>query len=371
MNIVVINAFSALAGGGVTYLKNTLKYVPSDLNILILVSPKNYDIFLPNANDRIKLVNIEIVAKSIFHRIWWEKTKLAGFLKKHKADIYFAPGGIVNIAMHEGCKSYTTFQNMLPFAEIERKRYPMGYTRFRLWLLKRVFLNSFKKADKVIFISEYARNVIKTYIPDIEVKSSVIPHGIDEMFFQEPNAEVIEKSDFYLYVSIVDVYKAQLELVHAWKNLVDKGFVKKLYFVGGEYKPYANKVRRLISDYGLGDVVILIGKIPYDELNKLYGKARGLVFASSCENCPNILLESMASGKMIFCSDYQPMPEFAGDSVIYFDPYDPQELADKILKAEKEADYAEYGRKAFDMAKKYEIKDAVEKTYGFLNGLYS
>jgi glycosyltransferase involved in cell wall biosynthesis len=44
------------------------------------------------------------------------------------------------------------------------------------------------------------------------------------------------------------------------------------------------------------------------------------VFASSCENMPNILLEAMSAGLPIACSDRGPMPEILGEGGCYFDP---------------------------------------------------
>jgi glycosyltransferase involved in cell wall biosynthesis len=47
-----------------------------------------------------------------------------------------------------------------------------------------------------------------------------------------------------------------------------------------------------------------------------------LLFASSCENMPNTLLEYMSVKKPIICSNRGPMPEVLGDWDYYFDPED-------------------------------------------------
>jgi glycosyltransferase involved in cell wall biosynthesis len=53
-----------------------------------------------------------------------------------------------------------------------------------------------------------------------------------------------------------------------------------------------------------------------------YQRADAGVFASSCENMPNILLEMMAAGLPIACSSRGVMPEVFGDSGPTFDPED-------------------------------------------------
>ena len=52
------------------------------------------------------------------------------------------------------------------------------------------------------------------------------------------------------------------------------------------------------------------------------------------KNCPNILLEAMASGKAILCSNFNPMPEFGGKAVEYFDPSNIHDIAEKIKSFE-------------------------------------
>ena len=83
----------------------------------------------------------------------------------------------------------------------------------------------------------------------------------------------------------------------------------------------------------------------YKEIHQRYIEADVSVFASSCENMPNILIESMAAGLPIACSNRGPMPEMLGEAGVYFDPEDPASIADAVrqlaanpeLRAEKAA----------------------------------
>ena len=107
---------------------------------------------------------------------------------------------------------------------------------------------------------------------------------------------------------------------------------EKLLLVGPSDTAYADKVRRRIAVLGLQDEVTLTGNVARELLPAVYGRAIANIFASSCENCPNCLLEALAAGRPLLCSDYQPMPELAGSAPLYFDPYSPQTLAHQFCR---------------------------------------
>jgi len=72
------------------------------------------------------------------------------------------------------------------------------------------------------------------------------------------------------------------------------------------------------------------GPIPFTELHHAYAEADLGIFASSCENQPIILLESMAAGLPLACSNRGPMPEVLGDAGVNFDPENPESIAEAI-----------------------------------------
>ena len=373
MKLLVINALSALRGGGQTYLINFLDHLPAgDYKVLLLVSSKNRDVFEKYISDRVSLHEAVWASKSIIHRTLWECLILPSFLTKQKADLYYAPGGIMTTKMPKGVTGVTALRNMLPFDERERKRFPLvSYIRFKLWLLHYVFLTSYKMADKVVFISEYSKSVVKDYIPNIDEKSVVTPHGLNSLFLNSQESyelpEYLTENKFYLYVSILDVYKAQKEIIEAWKILSDAGFAYPLVLVGPKYNEYGEEVVAMIDELGLQGKVIYLGKVDYEKLPGLYKSARALLFASSCECCPNILLEKLAAGKPVLCSNIEPMPEFGEDAVVYFDPYDPDTLVEQIKAMEEDQEKMKrLAEKAGKQALKFDWDQTVKKTVDFL-----
>jgi glycosyltransferase involved in cell wall biosynthesis len=120
----------------------------------------------------------------------------------------------------------------------------------------------------------------------------------------------------------------------------------------------------------LGEEVLLLGDIPYHELPAYYQHAKLNIFASSCENCPNILLEALASGRPLLSSSYPPMPDFAGEAAIYFDPYEPENLADKLsLILDDGALQQRMGRLALNKSREFDLQESAARTWQALRGL--
>ena len=373
MKLLAINTLSALRGGGQTYIINFLTHLPKEeFKILLIVNSQNIDIFEKYTSEKTKLYEAVWASKSILHRIFWEQFILPSFLTNYKVDVYYAPGGIMITQMPMGTISVTALRNMLPFDERERKRFPLlSYIRFKLWLLRYVFLKSYKMADNVIFISEYSKSVVKQYIPNINNKSIVIPHGLNSLFLNSKEKytlpSYLEENKFYLYVSILDVYKAQKEIIEAWSILQKEKFEYPLVLVGPKYNEYGEEVIAMIDKLKLQKKVFYLGKVDYEKLPGLYKSSRALIFGSSCECCPNILLEKLASGKLILCSNIEPMPEFGEDAVVYFDPYKPNTLVSKLKSIEKNDNQMEkFAKKAKLQALKFNWEKTIKETVQFL-----
>lgn len=63
-----------------------------------------------------------------------------------------------------------------------------------------------------------------------------------------------------------------------------------------------------------------------------YSDRMFFIFASSCENLPNTLVEAMAAGLPIACSDRGPMPEVLQKGGVYFNPEDSVSIFEALKK---------------------------------------
>ena len=333
---VLVNGFSARLGGGQTYLLNLLRRVPQHAGWKIfLLCPDGLD--LTGLPENVERVKSGLKLDNPFRRAIWERFNLGKLAGRLEADLLFSPGGLLPPgSLPTGLKTVVTFQNMLPFDMAQRKRYPLGYRRLRDWLLERGLSSAMRKADLVIFISRFAQEFIQAKLGYLAGRSVVIPHGIDPRFFPRVDNPVRlpagVPAEYFLYVSFIDHYKSQIEVVRAFAQVRQQSRTPAtLLLVGAENPPYGEALRREIDSLKLGEAVKVMGNLPHHDLPALYQHARINLFASCTENCPNILLEMMASGRPALVSDHGPMPEFGGQTVSYFDPENVEPLVERWM----------------------------------------
>jgi glycosyltransferase involved in cell wall biosynthesis len=218
-------------------------------------------------------------------------------------------------------------QNMLPFSPVERARYGRNWMRFRLKILQYAQANTFRRATGMIFLTQWAKLGIESYLRTSYPQFRIVPHGISERFHrprpqQRPVSQLTAAAPFrWLYVSIVAPYKHQWAVAAAAAELRRRGQQIAVDFVGPAHPPSLLHLKRAIAELDpAGDFLYYHGPVSYQRLHDFYHSADGFVFATSCENLPNILIEAMSASLPIACSRSGPMPEVLGDAGLYFDP---------------------------------------------------
>lgn len=306
-------------------------------------------------------------------RLLWQKRMLPSELIKTGCNILFSPGGM----LPGKCPvtSVTMSQNMLPFEPAEARLFgAMHPMRLKMSLLRIGQSRSLKSADGVIFLSDYARTRLCSSLGLDAQRTALIPHGIEERFFCAPRPAreaadcSVAKPFHLLYVSILMPYKHQLEVGRAVARLRDSGISASVEFAGdlwGDYGKAVEKEFRRIDPHQ--SFLKLLGPVPFEQLHALYAEADAFVFASSCENLPNILIEAMASGLPILSSNRGPMPEVLGDAGWYFDPYSETSIADAIVAAIDDPESRQQrAMRAFEAAKQYSWARCASDTFDFI-----
>lgn len=389
--ILGIDASNLSAGGGVTYLRQLLAHVDMASGfdqILVFGKPQLDDEMASLWGEPVRLISQVELATNVWRSLSasaipayvanvlrtqrWRNKALPRLLEEYKVDVLLSPGGLIPYKWPHTTRVVTMSRNMLPFQSKETARYGISFQRLRLSLIKRNQLIGFHRADGVIFLSRHAQGTITSLLPEVATKSTIIPNGVDSSFRRSQTVRE-EKKDTktLLYVSTIDSYKHQWNVVEAVARLIAIGYKNvRLQLVGWLYKPSARRLQKTISRLNMEHAVRLSGPVASSELPKIYHNASIFIFASSCENCPITLLEAMASGLPIACSDRSPMPEFAKDGACYFDPENPASIASTVEKMLKDDRLRlEKAQRAYELSTTYTWERCARETFTFLKDI--
>jgi glycosyltransferase involved in cell wall biosynthesis len=369
--IIGVDGTNIRAGGGITHLVHLLGAAkPHDHGIerIVVWGPRGTVELLPE-RPWLETVHVPKLDGSMVSRLGWQRFVLPG-LAARTCDVLFVPGGNAGRA---ALPIVTMSRNMLPFEWPELRRYGLSPTALRLLLLRFGQALTFRNAEGLIFLTEYAREAVSERVR-IPGRIAVIPHGVEEAFRHEPPvarslADCSEARPLRaLYVSIVNMYKHQWHVAEAFARVHSRNLPITLDMVGPSHKAALPRLQEALARLDPdGKFLHYRGPVPHRELPAVYHGCELFVFASSCENMPNILLEAMASGLPIACSNRGPMPEVLGDAGLYFDPERPGEI-EQALEAlvRNPALRADLARRARARALEYSWERCARETLAFI-----
>ena len=320
--------------------------------------------------DWLHKVHEPLLDRSMLFRLFWQRFRLKKLAQQAGCDVLYVLSG----SDASGFRPMVTIsQNLLPFQWREMLRFGWSLYTLKFLLLRWTQSSSFHKADGLIFLTQFARNTVLKVTGPLRGKNVIIPHGINPRFFQPPRTQRLTKEfDLaqpcrVLYVSVIDVYKHQWQVAIAVNKLRLAGIPILLELIGPPARSISKLKQTIKKIDSEGEFIKYRGAVPHEELHKFYKAADIALFASSCENMPNILLEGMAAGLPMACSSMGPMPEVLGDAGVYFNPEDPSDIARALIRLIGSSDLrAKLANAAFLRAQQYTWKQSADKTFDFL-----
>jgi len=310
--------------------------------------------------------------KSLLRQIWWQYHCLPKEAYRAHCDVLYSTDAATVCRFRP---MVVMSQDMLSYEPGLMRHF--GYTRARLRLLAILYLQNraFRHAYGVIFLTRYAARVIQQSCGPLR-RIVYIPHGIADRFIMvQATRDWPANSDRpirCLYVSNAALHKHQWVVVEAIAALRKRGHNLTLSLVGGgSGRAQALLERQIaISDPGKA-FVDQKDFVPQENLLATLAKAHLFIFASSCENMPNTLLEAMAVGLPIACSNRGPMPEVLEDGGVYFDPEVPESIADAIEKIiTNEELRVSIARRAKELSEQYSWERCADETFSFIVEAY-
>lgn len=272
--------------------------------------------------------NPQHLERSLAKQLWWQATLLSKMLKQANCDVLFTADASTLCRFRP---MVVLSQDMLSYEPGVMRYFGFGYERLRLLAILWLQNTAFRRAAGVIFLTQYTGSLIQKSCGSLQ-RVAYIPHGVSDKFRStqplRPWPLTNDRPIRLLYISPVLQYKHQWQVVKAVGLLRKFGYNLNLTLLGGGSGAAQRQLNAQVAESDPEkQFVKQVGSIPYDAIPGYLADTDIFIFASSCENMPVTLLEAMASGLPIACSDRGPMPEVLEDAGEFFDPEDPESIA--------------------------------------------
>ncbi len=256
-----------------------------------------------------------------------QQAALSDIATQLQPDIYHSPYYLMPTL--DGIPTVLTMHDCIPLMQ------PGESSLQARTLFRTCAARALKASTTVIAVSETTRKDSLRFFPEAEGKFITIPHGVHSRFTPQPEAAIEAITIKYgltrpylLYLGSNRPHKniATLLIGYARAKPLLKGHGLVIAGYGSEA---TRQERAILRRERLAANVSWIGSVVEDDLPALLSSASMLVFPSLYEGFGLPVLEAMATGTPVVCSNTPSLQELGADAVTYFDPKD----ADSITQA--------------------------------------
>ncbi len=344
---IFINALSASAGGGLTYVRNVLPRLAGGDRVrttLLVGGILRGEI---SESAQVKVLN-ESLPDGSGRRFWYEQRRLPIMIRNSGADVLLSTG---NFALYRSPVPQILLSRNALYTSADFLRDVGQRGDYRLWIdteIKGALARwSVKVADCTVAPSATFAGELRDWTGK-EVMS--IHHGFDhEAFFRQraPLGEDVQRrlaaaqgAVRVLFVSHYNYYRNFETLIRAIaivKRMLRPRDVRLILTckLSSKDNPgiyQADRAADLVRQLNLREEVVELGAVPYAALHHLYQSCDLYATPAYAETFAHPLVEAMASGLPVIASDLAAHREICGDAAQYFPRFEPDILAQRIMQ---------------------------------------
>jgi glycosyltransferase involved in cell wall biosynthesis len=263
--------------------------------------------------------------------VGWHQAVLPFLCRSRAYDVLFLPAANRRLPLWVPCPTVGTVHDFSGI-HVEEK-----YDPARMFFIKRVTPGLIRRLDMVLTVSESSKRDIVDVCGIPRNRVVVTPNGVDlDTYFPRDREEALvllrSKYDlrvpYILYVSRIEhPGKNHVRLIHAFESLKARTGIPHQLLLAGSQWSRAEEVYQRATQSSHAKDITFIGFVEGADLPWLYCGADLFAFPSLYEGFGMPILEAMACGTAVVCSNLSSMPEVAGDAALLFDPYNEESIS--------------------------------------------
>jgi len=271
-------------------------------------------------------------------------------------DIYWQP----NFIPTESIKMKHLITTVHDFSFILYKEF---HPKERIEFFENNFFKNIYKSDIIIAVSKFSKKEILDRLEFPESKVKVIYNGVNHDVFKiydDMSLPFGLPKKFIFSVGSIEPRKNLRGLLAAYNSL-DEKYKKEYNLVLAGFKGWQNnEIMEIINNNK--EYIHYLGYISDIELAKTYNLASLFIYPSFYEGFGLPPLEAMACGTPVITSNVSSLPEVCGDAAIYCDPYNTNDIKEKIqLVLEDETLKKHLSKSGLKQASKYNWKKSAKE----------
>jgi glycosyltransferase involved in cell wall biosynthesis len=268
---------------------------------------------------------------------YWYDVRIPSLLKRIKADVFFSPDG--------QCSLTTKVPQCIAVHDLGFLHLPASYKTSHQAYLRHFAPKFIRKAKTVLTVSQFSKaDIIQHYhTPDNKIK--VVYNGVKEIFqplnFETQMAvkdQYTNGTDYFLYAGAIHPRKNLVNLLKAFSIFKRRLHSSFKLVLAGRLAWKNNEFLELLKTYKYKDDVILTGYLAEAELTKLMASAYAFVYPSLFEGFGVPVIEAMKCRVPVLTSKNSAMEEITEGAALYFDPQNPAEIGEKLMRIYKDED---------------------------------
>jgi glycosyltransferase involved in cell wall biosynthesis len=236
--------------------------------------------------------------------------------------------------------SWAAIPSVITFYDLQHKFFPQFFSQDELARRNKIYLQSATMASRIIAISHHTKKSLVEYCGIDDEKIDVVHIGPGPGYMPNPLESTLTAirskynldRPFMLYPAATWPHKNHPALLQALRILKHECHFDGQLVLTGIAVTSFDALAQKAAELGVGDNLKIIGYVPSGDLPFLYNLAELMVFPSLFEGFGIPVVEAMASGCPVVCSNTTSLPEVIGDAGVMFDPTSPGDIARAIAK---------------------------------------
>jgi len=227
------------------------------------------------------------------------------------------------------------FRRVVTVHDLIYARFPEAHAGIRDKGMRVLVPQAVRRSHRVIVDSQSTRDDLVELLSVSSEDVDVVPLGVGRVRREEPLAERETRARFdlgerrvVLSLSAKRPHKNLLALIGVLARIPQER--RPLLVLPGYPTEHERELRERVASLGVGADVRFPGWVPDAEIEGLWAVADVFVYPSLYEGFGLPVLEAMARGVPVACSNASSLPEVAGDAALMFDPHDERAIATAI-----------------------------------------